>query len=69
MPLAAARHGLYSDAGSRSRMKGNSMPEPNTATPQNLLCFGDNLQFLSDRTLFPDACVDLIYLNRKFGEN
>ena len=34
---------------------------------KNLLCYGDNLVFLSDRNLFPDACVDLIYLDPPFN--
>ena len=34
---------------------------------KNLLCYGDNLGFLSDKTLFPDECVDLIYLDPPFN--
>ncbi len=34
---------------------------------KNLLCYGDNLGFLADRALFPDACVDLIYLDPPFN--
>ena len=34
---------------------------------KNLLCFGDNLQFLADTSLFPDECVDLIYLDPPFN--
>ncbi len=34
---------------------------------KNLLCFGDNLEFLSDSTLFPDECIDLIYLDPPFN--
>jgi len=33
----------------------------------NLLCFGDNLAFLKNSSLFPDACVDLIYLDPPFN--
>ena len=32
----------------------------------NLLCYGDNLGFLTDTSLFPDQCVDLIYLDPLF---
>ena len=28
----------------------------------NRLLFGDNLRWLQDTKLFPDACVDLVYL-------
>ncbi|MCE5277112.1 MAG: DNA methyltransferase [Planctomycetaceae bacterium] len=34
---------------------------------KNLLCYGDNLTFLEDRSLLPDACVDLIYLDPPFN--
>jgi len=34
---------------------------------RNLLCFGDNLEFLTDAGLFPDECVDLIYLDPPFN--
>jgi site-specific DNA-methyltransferase (adenine-specific) len=34
---------------------------------KNLLCFGDNLEFLRDASLFPDECVDLIYLDPPFN--
>ena len=34
---------------------------------KNLLCYGDNLGFLSDKDLFPDACIDLIYLDPPFN--
>jgi len=34
---------------------------------KNLLCFGDNLDFLTDTSLFPDGCVDLIYLDPPFN--
>ena len=34
---------------------------------KNLLCFGDNLEFLSDHDLFPAECVDLIYLDPPFN--
>jgi len=34
---------------------------------KNLLCYGDNLAFLTDRSLFPDECVDLIYLDPPFN--
>jgi len=34
---------------------------------KNLLCFGDNLDSLSDHDLFPDECVDLIYLDPPFN--
>ena len=33
----------------------------------NNLFYGDNLQVLRDRTHFPDACVDLIYLDPPFN--
>jgi|GEM_PF-4148027 len=34
---------------------------------KNLLCYGDNLVFLRDTDLFPDECVDLIYLDPPFN--
>jgi site-specific DNA-methyltransferase (adenine-specific) len=34
---------------------------------KNLLCFGDNLGFLKDAQLFPDECIDLIYLDPPFN--
>lgn len=34
---------------------------------KNLLCFGDNLAFLKNASLFPDECVDLIYLDPPFN--
>jgi len=34
---------------------------------KNLLCYGDNLGFLTDTGLFPDECVDLIYLDPPFN--
>jgi DNA modification methylase len=34
---------------------------------KNLLCFGDNLQFLTDTDMFPKECVDLIYLDPPFN--
>jgi site-specific DNA-methyltransferase (adenine-specific) len=40
------------------------MPE---ALPGNLLCYGDNLTFLTDTSLFPNECVDLIYLDPPFS--
>ncbi len=36
-------------------------------TPPNALYFGDNLLILRD--WFPDACVDLIYLDPPFNSN
>jgi len=33
----------------------------------NLLCYGDNLTFLTDTDIFPDQCVDLIYLDPPFN--
>jgi len=35
----------------------------------NRLYFGDNLNWLSDRKEFPDASVDLIYLDPPFNSN
>ena len=35
----------------------------------NRLYFGDNLEWLSDRKEFPDASVDLIYLDPPFNSN
>ena len=35
--------------------------------PENLLCFGDNANFLRDKDLFPDECVDLVYLDPPFN--
>ena len=34
---------------------------------QNLLCYGDNLTFLKNVSLFPDESVDLIYLDPPFN--
>jgi len=34
---------------------------------KNLLCYGDNLTFLTDTSFFPDECVDLIYLDPPFN--
>jgi len=34
---------------------------------KNLLCYGDNLAFLTDTDLFPNECVDLIYLDPPFN--
>ena len=34
---------------------------------QNLLCYGDNLTFLRNADLFPNECVDLIYLDPPFN--
>jgi len=35
----------------------------------NRLYFGDNLKWLSDRKEFPDASVDLVYLDPPFDSN
>ena len=35
----------------------------------NRLLFGDNLQWLQDKTIFPDASVDLVYLDPPFNSN
>lgn len=35
----------------------------------NKLYYGDNLDILRNRTYFPDACVDLIYLDPPFNSN
>jgi len=35
----------------------------------NRLLFGDNLRWLQDTKLFPDACVDLVYLDPPFNSN
>jgi len=35
----------------------------------NRLYFGDNLKWLSDRKEFPDASVDLVYLDPPFSSN
>ncbi len=35
----------------------------------NALYFGDNLEWLRDRSHFPDGCVDLIYLDPPFNSN
>ncbi len=34
---------------------------------ENLLCYGDNANFLRDKELFPDESVDLIYLDPPFN--
>ena len=36
------------------------------APRKNLLCYGDNLRFLTDPELFPNESVDLIYLDPPF---
>ena len=36
---------------------------------QNRLYYGDNLEILRSREYFPDACVDLIYLDPPFNSN
>lgn len=41
------------------------MPPP----PPNTLYYGDNLGFLRDHDRFPDACVDLVYLDPPFNSN
>jgi site-specific DNA-methyltransferase (adenine-specific) len=35
----------------------------------NRLLFGDNLKWLRDRNIFPDASVDLVYLDPPFNSN
>src|SRR6266478_8591606 len=35
----------------------------------NRLLFGDNLKWLADRKIFPDASVDLVYLDPPFNSN
>jgi site-specific DNA-methyltransferase (adenine-specific) len=35
----------------------------------NRLLFGDNLNWLRDPKLFPDASVDLVYLDPPFNSN
>jgi site-specific DNA-methyltransferase (adenine-specific) len=35
----------------------------------NRLFFGDNLGWLRDTKEFPDACVDLVYLDPPFNSN
>ena len=35
----------------------------------NRLLFGDNLKWLRDAKLFPDASVDLVYLDPPFNSN
>ena len=35
----------------------------------NRLLFGDNLQWLRDPKIFPDAGVDLVYLDPPFNSN
>ena len=42
---------------------------PHTPCPMNRLLFGDNLQWLRDVKLFPDASVDLVYLDPPFNSN
>ena len=39
-------------------------PQPVT---NNLLCYGDNLLFLADHSVFPDQSIDLIYLDPPFN--
>jgi site-specific DNA-methyltransferase (adenine-specific) len=35
----------------------------------NRLLFGDNLKWLRDPKIFPDASVDLVYLDPPFNSN
>jgi len=35
----------------------------------NRLLFGDNLKWLRDHKIFPDASVDLVYLDPPFNSN
>lgn len=35
----------------------------------NQLLFGDNLRWLRDKTIFPDNCIDLVYLDPPFNSN
>jgi 16S rRNA G966 N2-methylase RsmD len=35
----------------------------------NRLLFGDNLKWLADTKVFPDASVDLVYLDPPFNSN
>jgi len=35
----------------------------------NRLYFGDNLEWLRDRREFPDATIDLVYLDPPFNSN
>jgi site-specific DNA-methyltransferase (adenine-specific) len=35
----------------------------------NRLLFGDNLKWLRDKKIFPDECVDLVYLDPPFNSN
>jgi adenine specific DNA methylase Mod len=35
----------------------------------NRLLFGDNLQWLRNKDIFPDASVDLVYLDPPFNSN
>jgi site-specific DNA-methyltransferase (adenine-specific) len=35
----------------------------------NRLLFGDNLNWLRNREIFPDASVDLVYLDPPFNSN
>ncbi len=35
----------------------------------NTLYYGDNLKILQDRNYFPDACIDLVYLDPPFNSN
>ena len=35
----------------------------------NRLLFGDNLKWLRDKKIFPDASVDLVYLDPPFNSN
>lgn len=43
--------------------------EPLNVKPVNKLLFGDNLQWLRDTKVFPDASVDLVYLDPPFNSN
>ncbi len=40
---------------------------PAMSQQKNLLIFGDNLRWLKDASVFPDECVDLIYLDPPFN--
>lgn len=48
------------------RTEAEACPDPPVlaySAGMNRLLFGDNLKWLQDKNVFPDACVDLIYLD------
>jgi hypothetical protein len=59
---------LFVDAGHASRIT-SGVPAKPSGAEMNRLYFGDNLQWLRNVKEFPDASVDLVYLDPPFNSN